>query len=102
MIFVGFSEITKEIVDISATIPQTGKQRERAGKEEALTRSLGAHVEMCCAIGNPNRALTSLLYYRSRATRTNSPVVKSINIYNTLLRGFASVGNINKVFIFRV
>lgn len=84
------------------TIPETttlsvGKKREQAGKEEALARILGAHVEMCVAIGNPYRGFTSLNYYRNRGKKKNFTTVRNINIYNTLLRGFAVKSNIHKV-----
>lgn len=87
------------------TIPETttlpiGKKREMAGKEEALARILGAHIEMCVAVGNPYRGLSSLIYYRNRGKKKHYAAVRNLNIYNTLLHGFAKRTNMHKVFIY--
>lgn len=75
------------------------KQREIAGKQDALAKILGAHIEMYISIGQPYRALGALIYYRNRGKRANQTSVKNINIYNTLLHGFAAKTNIYKVSI---
>lgn len=53
---------------------------------------------MCVCMGNPQRGLCSFFYYRSRAMRNKGLPVKSMNIYNTLLTGFAAKSNLGKVF----
>ncbi|XP_066992363.2 DNA-directed RNA polymerase, mitochondrial [Anabrus simplex] len=71
---------------------------ERAGREESLTRSLLAYLELCVSCGLLNRGLATLLFYRNRhKANHNQPQVKEIKLFNILMHGFASKGNLNRI-----
>lgn len=71
------------------------EELEKKGKEESLNKLLLGHLELYCSLGMIEKAWQVLLYYRKR--QSNSATVVDIRIYNIMLQGFASKGNMNMV-----
>lgn len=74
--------------------------QQAVASEEVVNRTLAAYVEVCCSLGTPQRGLNAVHFQRSRYRRTSNKhlrPVKDIRVYNTLLRGFASFSDFNKV-----
>nr|CAD7424015.1 unnamed protein product [Timema monikensis] len=71
---------------------------DNAGKEESLARNLLCYLETCVSCGLLNRGWATLQAYRSRAKYiSKDPHQSDVNLYATLLHGFAGKGNLNKV-----
>lgn len=74
------------------------KETEQAGKEEALTRSLVAHLDVCVNCGLLSRALSTLHFYSARRKRSDKCTKMSDERpYNVVLGAFAGKGVVNKV-----
>nr|CAD7259066.1 unnamed protein product [Timema shepardi] len=71
---------------------------DNAGKEESLARNLLCYLETCVSCGLLNRGWTTLQAYQYRAKNISKDLRQSdVNLYATLLHGFAGKGNLNKV-----
>ncbi|XP_045500469.1 DNA-directed RNA polymerase, mitochondrial isoform X2 [Colias croceus] len=71
------------------------QEMERRGKEEALQRTLAAHIQLLCSLNMVAEGDRVLKYYRQRNLKNNAhPSVKNVKIYNTMLHGYASVGQL--------
>ncbi|XP_050677146.1 DNA-directed RNA polymerase, mitochondrial [Leptidea sinapis] len=73
---------------------------ERQGKEEALQRTLTAHLQLLCSLNMASEGHKVLKHYRQRcanARHLEHPCVRDVKIYNTLLHGYASVGKLDSV-----
>ncbi|CAG9865430.1 unnamed protein product [Phyllotreta striolata] len=69
-------------------------------REEIITKTLAAYVEVCAHLRNPQRGLSALNFHRYKTKRLNNKMyipVRSINVYNALLKGFAQKGSLYKV-----
>ncbi|XP_028178400.1 DNA-directed RNA polymerase, mitochondrial [Ostrinia furnacalis] len=71
------------------------KQLERRGKQEALHNLLTAHLHLLCSLHMLQEARQVLRYYRQRSSRgQENPKITDVKVYNTLLHGYASLGQI--------
>lgn len=81
--------------------PKISKQSvEHVAREEVVSRTLAAYIEVCAATRAPQRGLNAFHFYRSRFKKLSDKVfspITDINIYNALLKGFAAKGAFNKV-----
>lgn len=76
----------------------SNEEDERLAKRASLSQNLLAFIELSVNCGMQNRALVALQNYRYQAKKGNPNVLlNDIKIYNTLIQGFASSGNINKI-----
>lgn len=74
------------------------EELEKQGKQESLRRNLHAYLDVCVNCGMMSQAFLTLVYYRNRGKRIEVlPVVADVALFNTVLHGFASIGNLNKV-----
>ncbi|XP_068617783.1 DNA-directed RNA polymerase, mitochondrial [Battus philenor] len=78
---------------------QTTAELEMQGKQEVLEKLLAAHVQLMCSLNMMHEGQQVLQYYRKRAIKApfKHPKVTDVKIYNTLLHGFASQGNMENV-----
>ncbi|CAK1555600.1 unnamed protein product [Leptosia nina] len=80
-------------VNMKEDIKQLGKR----GKEEGLQRTLAAHLKLLCSLNMVSEGHHVLKYYRRRGSnRADMPQVKDVQIYNTLLHGYASEGKMEQ------
>ncbi|CAG9564536.1 unnamed protein product [Danaus chrysippus] len=78
-----------------ANMKQDMKQLELQAKEDALQRLLTSHLQLLCSLDMISEGRQVLQYYRKRNAKSPElPKLRSIKVYNTLLNGYASVGNI--------
>ncbi|CAH2044036.1 unnamed protein product, partial [Iphiclides podalirius] len=71
------------------------KELEKRGKQEALHKLLTAHLQLLCSLNMLQEGRQVLQYYRIRGARTpEHPKITDVKIYNTLLHGYASQGNL--------
>ncbi|XP_048479577.1 DNA-directed RNA polymerase, mitochondrial isoform X3 [Plutella xylostella] len=71
---------------------------EARGKQHALHRLLGAHLQLLCALRMTHQGRQVLQYYRLRGSRVpEHPKVTDVKIYNTLLHGYAGMGSYKEV-----
>lgn len=71
---------------------------EKAGKEMSFNATLLAYLELCESCGFLNRGFATLQYYINRPNYSkNASRVTNVKVFEVLLRGYASKGNVNKV-----
>ncbi|CAG4960033.1 unnamed protein product [Parnassius apollo] len=71
------------------------KELERRGKQEALHKLLTAHLQLLCSLNMVKEGRQVLQYYRQRGARVpHHPKVTDVKVYNTLLHGLASLGQV--------
>ncbi|XP_046417575.1 DNA-directed RNA polymerase, mitochondrial isoform X1 [Neodiprion fabricii] len=77
------------------------KELEELGKKTSFERNLHAYLNVCVNCGLTSEASRTLLWYRKRGKYLKY-VLRGLNIvhYNTILHGFASVGNLEKLKVF--
>lgn len=64
------------------------------------TKTLAAYMEMCSVLKNPNRGLIALRFHKHRVGKGKNSAfrsIKQIRVYNAVLKGFASKGDIGKL-----
>lgn len=67
-------------------------------RHEIVSKTLAAYVELCSILKNPSRGLNALNVYSNKVAASKLfPPLKSINVYNAALKGFASSGNFPKM-----
>ncbi|KAM3965715.1 LOW QUALITY PROTEIN: mitochondrial RNA polymerase [Aphomia sociella] len=68
------------------------------GRQLALHRTLTAHLDVLCSLNMVHEGRQVLQYYRQRGSRIpDHPKVNDVKIYNTLLHGYASMGEMENV-----
>ncbi|KAI5638464.1 DNA-directed RNA polymerase, mitochondrial [Phthorimaea operculella] len=67
---------------------------ERRGKQEALHRLLAAHLQLLCSLNMIVEGRQVLQYYRQRGQRPEHPTITDVRVYNTVLHGYASLGQL--------
>lgn len=65
--------------------------------EKIANKTLAAYMELCNHLKAPTRGFQALNYHRHRAKKQQVPPITSVNVYNALLKGFATKGNWEKV-----
>ncbi|CAH2250120.1 jg6847 [Pararge aegeria aegeria] len=81
-----------------ANMKQDMREMERRGKEESLQKLLTSHLQLLCSLDMTLEGRQVLQYYRKRNARApEHPKVSSVKVYNTLLHGFASLGQLENV-----
>ncbi|KAK4874106.1 hypothetical protein RN001_013466 [Aquatica leii] len=65
--------------------------------EEVVARTLSPYIEVCNYLKTPQRGLNAFLFHRNRSRNKGYPRVRSINVYNGLLRGFAAKCDYGKI-----
>ncbi|XP_045488794.1 DNA-directed RNA polymerase, mitochondrial [Pieris rapae] len=71
------------------------KELERRGKEEGLQRTLSSHLQLLCSLNMVAEADRVLKYYMLRGSKNALlPQVNNVKIYNILLHGHASLGQL--------
>ncbi|XP_059048720.1 DNA-directed RNA polymerase, mitochondrial [Achroia grisella] len=72
---------------------QDRKSLHRRGRQLALHSTLAAHLNVLCSLRMVHEGRKVLQYYRQRGSRVpDHPKVTDVKIYNTLLHGYASMG----------
>ncbi|CAK1587142.1 unnamed protein product [Parnassius mnemosyne] len=80
---------------LEINMKQDLKELERHGKQEALHKLLTAHLQLLCSFNMVKEGRQVLQYYRQRGARVpHHPKVTDVKVYNTLLHGFASLGQV--------
>ncbi|CAH0725565.1 unnamed protein product, partial [Brenthis ino] len=81
-----------------ANMKQDIRELERRGKEESLQRLLTSHLQLLCSLDMIAEGHQILQYYRQRGAKaSDSPKVTDVKVYNTLLHGYASMGQLESV-----
>lgn len=73
---------------------------DKTAREEVISRTLAAYIEVCSSLKVPQRGLNALQFHRNRCKskhHKNFPQVKNVNVYNASLKGFAVKGNYTKL-----
>ncbi|CAH1100116.1 unnamed protein product [Psylliodes chrysocephalus] len=73
---------------------------DRKRREEIITKTVAAYIEVCAHLKNPQRGLSALNFHRIKTKRLNNKTyipIKSPNVYNALLKGFAQKGSFSKI-----
>lgn len=67
--------------------------------EEISSKTLASYGDVCAALRNPQRGLSALYYFKSKSKAQKSkPInIKNVNVYNSLLKGFARKGDYSKI-----
>lgn len=67
--------------------------------EEITSSTLAAYGDICSILKNPQRGLNALHFCRNRSNKIKSKsiIIKNVNVYNSLLKGFAQKGDITKI-----
>ncbi|CAG9788852.1 unnamed protein product [Diatraea saccharalis] len=74
------------------------KELEQRGKQESLHKLLTAHLQLLCSLHMVQEARQILQYYRQKSFRgPDHPKVTDVTIYNILLHGYASMGQLENV-----
>ncbi|XP_045774865.1 DNA-directed RNA polymerase, mitochondrial isoform X2 [Maniola jurtina] len=77
---------------------QDMREMERRGKQDSLHKLLTSHLQLLCSLDMMSEGRQVLQYYRQRSARApEHPKVTSVKVYNTLLHGFASLGQLENV-----
>lgn len=61
---------------------------------------MAAYGDICSALKNPQRGLNALYFFKSKNKYKNKNLaveIKNVNVYNSLLKGFARKGDYNKM-----
>ncbi|RZC40231.1 DNA-directed RNA polymerase, mitochondrial, partial [Asbolus verrucosus] len=69
-------------------------------KYEIAAKTLASYMEVCSNLKNPNRGLNALIFHNNRAakgTDSGFTTIRNIKVYNALLKGFASKGDIHRL-----
>ncbi|KPI99844.1 DNA-directed RNA polymerase, mitochondrial [Papilio xuthus] len=75
---------------------QDMRELEKQGKQQTLHKLLTAHLQLLCSLNMIQEGQQVLQYYRKRQTHSpDNPKVMDVKVYNTLLHGYASQGNID-------
>ncbi|XP_023945104.2 DNA-directed RNA polymerase, mitochondrial [Bicyclus anynana] len=81
-----------------AYMKENMREMERRGKEDSLQKLLMSHLQLLCSLDMMTEGQQVLQYYRQRSARApEHPKVSSVKVYNTLLHGFASMGQLENV-----
>lgn len=73
-------------------------ESERLSKQRSIAMSLHAYLDCCVQNSMLNRGFATILNYRSKLSRSNSGIkITDIELFNTLLHGFAEKENLLKV-----
>lgn len=72
---------------------------DKAYSEEITFKTLAAYGDICSVLKNPQRGLNALLFSRSigKTWKKKAVVIRNVNVYNSLLKGFAQKGDYNKI-----
>ncbi|XP_050301469.1 DNA-directed RNA polymerase, mitochondrial isoform X2 [Anthonomus grandis grandis] len=95
-------EDTPDLVEIQPLIENS--KRKITHREHMASKTLGAFIEVCNHLKNPYRGFTAFLYHQSKSKQSGkmsglpklSPI-KNINVYYTLLKGFADKQDYGKI-----
>ncbi|XP_022917116.2 DNA-directed RNA polymerase, mitochondrial [Onthophagus taurus] len=88
-------EIQELEVDEDPVKELTSKKRQDVKlKQEIVSKTLGAYLEICSVLNNPQKGLNAIWGQKSRFKSIN---ILNIGPYNALLHGFASRGNFTKL-----
>lgn len=97
-------EVIEEEVEVYEETPTKTKNEAKTlttqGRLDIATKTLGAYLEMCSVLKNPNRGLSALLFHKHRVDKGKDDTflpIKNIKVYNALLKGFAGKGDIQKL-----
>ncbi|KAG5895035.1 hypothetical protein JTB14_014773 [Gonioctena quinquepunctata] len=88
-------EEVKETPDKKVKMPLDHERR-----EEIMTKTLAAYIEVCSHLKNPQRGLSALNFHRFKTKKlqnTSYIPIKSARVYNALLKGFAHKGDFPKI-----
>ncbi|CAG9817637.1 unnamed protein product [Phaedon cochleariae] len=69
-------------------------------REEIMSKTLAAYIEVCAHMKNPMRGLGALNFHRFKTKKIENKsyvAIKSTNVYNALLKGFAHKGDFPKL-----
>lgn len=71
----------------------------QAYAEEITSKTLASFGDVCSVLRNPQRGLNAFNFSRSRSrnSKTKSIAVRNVNVYNSLLKGFAQKRDYNKI-----
>lgn len=73
-------------------------EHEQLGRQKALFQNLSAYLDVCISNDMISRGLNTLLNYRTRCKKTEHRLnVINVELYNTLIGGYAAKGNFDKV-----
>ncbi|XP_012257403.2 DNA-directed RNA polymerase, mitochondrial isoform X1 [Athalia rosae] len=79
-------------------IEALNKEHLQTTKQNLLHENLHSYLSVCISSGMISQAFNTLQYYRSRAKRLKDQCsITDIAIYNCVLQGYASHGNLEKV-----
>lgn len=75
------------------------KQFNYAYAQEISCKTLAAYGDICSVLKNPQRGLNALIFTKNKGiSRKPKPVIlKNVNVYNSVLKGFAQKGDYNKI-----
>ncbi|XP_044253587.1 DNA-directed RNA polymerase, mitochondrial [Tribolium madens] len=94
-------EIIEEPPEISeVTDPVPKMNLSKKARYEISVKTLGSYLEMCASLQTPTRGLNALIFHNQRATRGKDltfSTMKSIKVYNALLKGFATKGETSRL-----
>ncbi|XP_041982411.1 DNA-directed RNA polymerase, mitochondrial [Aricia agestis] len=77
------------------SMKQDMRDLERRGKQEGLERLLASHLHLLCSLDMAAEGRQVLQYYRQKRSRVpDHPKIEDVRIFNTLLHGFASKGQL--------
>ncbi|EFA08534.1 DNA-directed RNA polymerase, mitochondrial [Tribolium castaneum] len=87
-----------EISEVSDPAPKINLSKK--ARYEISVKTLGSYLEMCSTLQTPNRGLNALIFHNQRATRGKDltfATMKSIKVYNAVLKGFAAKGETSRL-----
>lgn len=69
-----------------------------AARNEAASKTFAAYAEVCSILRTPQKGINALNFHRLRVRRSSQKTpVKDVRVYNALLKGFASKGDLAKL-----
>lgn len=75
------------------------KQFNYAYVEEISSKTLAAYGDICSVLKNPQRGLNAFYFAKNKgkSRKSKTIVLKNVNVYNSILKGFAQKGDYSKM-----
>lgn len=67
--------------------------------EEITSKTLASYGDICSVLRNPQRGLNALHFSKNkhRSIKTKPLMIRNVNVYNSILKGFAQKGDYSKI-----
>jgi DNA-directed RNA polymerase len=93
-------EIIEEPEVCEVNEPEAKTDFSKQARHEVAIKTLGSYLEMCSNLKNPARGLNALIFHNQRAKRSKDAAfatVRSVKVYNAVLKGFASKADVARL-----